>query len=57
MNIKIESLKISPQADILTALKKMDSINRKLLIVSVGNKVVGLLSIGDIQRAIINISN
>lgn len=57
MNIKIESLKICPQADILTALKKMDSINRKLLIVSVGNKVVGLLSIGDIQRAIINISN
>lgn len=57
MNIKIESLKISPQTDILTALKKMDSINRKLLIVSADTKIVGLLSIGDIQRAIINNSN
>jgi dTDP-glucose pyrophosphorylase len=39
---------------ILTALKKMDTLDRKLLIVSDGGVFDGLLSIGDIQRAIIN---
>lgn len=39
---------------ILDALKKMESIDKKLLIVTNENQFVGLLSIGDIQRAIIN---
>jgi dTDP-glucose pyrophosphorylase len=47
-------LLISPNKDILTALKLMDEIKRKLLIVSTENKFIGLLSIGDIQRALIN---
>jgi dTDP-glucose pyrophosphorylase len=44
---------ILPSDTILTALKKMDAIDRKLLIVSDGIVIDGLLSIGDIQRAII----
>ncbi len=50
----IESLKISPDENVLTALKRMDKIKRKLLIVASENKFIGLLSIGDIQRAVIN---
>jgi dTDP-glucose pyrophosphorylase len=46
-------LLISPDSDILSALKLMDEIKRKLLIVSHENKFIGLLSIGDIQRALI----
>lgn len=38
---------------ILTALKQMDTIRRKLLIVIDGDKYHSVLSIGDIQRAII----
>lgn len=40
-------------ATILEALKKMDSLDKKLLIVLDKNKFFGLLSAGDIQRAII----
>lgn len=47
-------LHIAPNCDILTALKLMDEIKRKLLIVSLENNYLGLLSIGDIQRALIN---
>ena len=40
-------------SDILSALKQMDTLDRKLLIVTKCNLFVGLLSVGDIQRAII----
>jgi dTDP-glucose pyrophosphorylase len=57
MKDKISTLLISPNEDILTALKLMDILKRKLLIVHSDNMFIGLLSIGDIQRAIIkNIS-
>ena len=49
---------IPPETTILSALKIMDSINQKLLIiVEPGEKFAGVLSIGDIQRAIINQKN
>ncbi len=44
---------ISHNASLVEALKRMDSIDRKLLIVLRDNKFAGLLSIGDIQRAVI----
>lgn len=40
-------------ATLLEALRKMDALDRKLLIVLSGSKFFGLLSAGDIQRAII----
>ena len=46
-------LKIDQDSSILFALKKMDSIQRKLLLVFKEDIFKGLLSIGDIQRAII----
>lgn len=45
---------IHPSSSLLEALKQMDIIDKKLLIVVQENHFVGLLSIGDIQRAIIN---
>lgn len=45
---------IQPNTTLLDALKKMNEIKRKLLIVNEEKKFVGVLSIGDIQRAIIN---
>lgn len=47
-------IKIKSENSILFALKHMDEIRRKLLLVMDDEKFVGLLSIGDIQRAIIN---
>lgn len=44
---------ISPTATLLEALKQMDKIDRKLLIVLKEEIFIGLLSAGDIQRAII----
>ena len=38
---------------ILQSLKKMDAINKKLLLVFNKENFVGVLSIGDIQKAII----
>ena len=52
-NSKIKELLISSQKTIGDALKQMDQIKRKLLIVIENDKFKGLLSIGDIQRAII----
>jgi len=52
-----KDLIISPSATILVALKQMDSIDRKLLLIIKDEKFIGLISIGDIQRSIIqNIS-
>lgn len=54
MNIqKVQSRGILAEETLLHALKKMDSIDKKLLIVYSHNKFIGLLSAGDIQRAII----
>ncbi len=50
----IDSLKISAQDTILTALKQMDKVRKKLLMVFLEEHFIGLISIGDIQRAIIN---
>jgi len=49
------SLFIYNNTSVLDALKKMDNIRRKLLIVvDESNKYINLISIGDIQRAIID---
>jgi dTDP-glucose pyrophosphorylase len=54
---KFEARIIDPQSSLLEGFKKMDEIDRKLLIVAKNQHFVGLLSAGDIQRAIIqNIS-
>ena len=48
---------IKPEATMLAALKQMDAIDKKLLIIVLSEKFAGLVSAGDIQRAIIkNIS-
>lgn len=53
MKKNISNLFISKEADIISAMKKMDEHGRKLLIVGEDKKYYGLLSIGDIQRAMI----
>lgn len=50
---EISKLTINSSSEILTALKLMDAIKKKLLIVVDDGKFIGLISIGDIQRAII----
>lgn len=44
---------IDPDNTLLDALKQMDKLDKKLLLVIQNEKFMGLLSIGDIQRAII----
>lgn len=51
---KYKEIRIAPNATLLEGLKKMDTIRRKLLLVHNGSTYLGLISIGDIQRAIIN---
>ncbi|EKB48615.1 nucleotidyltransferase family protein [Cecembia lonarensis] len=48
---------IDTTSSLLEALKKMDALDKKLLLVLDRGKFEGLLSIGDIQRAIINNQN
>lgn len=55
--MKYEKLIVSPDISILSALKRMDEIEMKLLLVSDGNIYKGLISIGDLQRALINTSD
>jgi dTDP-glucose pyrophosphorylase len=50
---KIKELLIRPETRIIDALQQMDGIGRKLLIVAENGRFIGLLSIGDIQRAIL----
>ena len=50
---RIKEICISQEASIISALKQMDAIKHKLLIVIKDKKFYSLLSIGDIQRAII----
>lgn len=49
----LKKYSIKEDATITEALQRMDRLNSKLLIVAKGMKFVSLLSIGDIQRAII----
>lgn len=49
----IQQLSISKDAGILDAIKKMDELKKKLLIVTKEDRFHSLLSIGDIQRAIL----
>lgn len=51
---KIQKISIPFSTSIIDALKKMDQIERKLLIVIRDEEMIGLVSIGDIQRAIIS---
>ena len=53
MREEIQQIYIDSKASILAALKQMDSTKRKLLIVADDDSYVSMLSIGDIQRAII----
>lgn len=54
INIKMRHRIISPKEPIISALKQMDANNIKLLIVLENENFVGLLSLGDIQRAILD---
>lgn len=53
MEKNFEKLFINKNSSIITCLNQMDSIDRKLLIVNENSKVHGLISIGDVQRAIL----
>jgi dTDP-glucose pyrophosphorylase len=50
---KIKDRKIDKKENLLDALKQMDLIDKKLLLVFDDNQFVNILSVGDIQRAII----
>jgi len=51
---EISKISISKSENLSTALKRMDNSNRKLLLVFDSDRFMSLISIGDIQRAIIN---
>ncbi|MCK4664751.1 MAG: nucleotidyltransferase family protein [Bacteroidales bacterium] len=51
---KINSILITTSDSILSALKKMDETFKRLLLVFDGDKFINILSIGDLQRAIIH---
>ena len=53
MNSRISEITISKDTSIISALKQMDEKKHKLLLVLDEEKFHSLLSIGDIQRAII----
>ncbi len=50
---KIKNRIIAPDITILSAMKKMDEIKMKILFVYDGERFEGILTLGDIQRAII----
>lgn len=50
---KIKNRKIAPGSTILSAMKRMDEIKKKILFVYDCDKFEGILTLGDIQRAII----
>lgn len=54
MDTRIKSISIAKTMSIIAALKQMDAMKVKLLLVLDGGKFFSLLSIGDIQRAIIS---
>lgn len=45
---------ITTKMNLMSVLKYMDEIDKKVLFICDGNKFIGLISIGDIQRAILN---
>lgn len=49
----IEEIKIDLSETIIQALRKMDEVGHKMLLVFSGNRFYSILTIGDIQRAII----
>jgi len=51
---KISNIRIKSNQTILSALKQMDAHGKKLLVVFENDKFISLISIGDIQRAIID---
>jgi dTDP-glucose pyrophosphorylase len=51
--VKIEPRRIDQKTSLLLALKQMDKIDKKLLFVFDAEKFVNVLSVGDIQRAIL----
>ncbi|WP_024335398.1 nucleotidyltransferase family protein [Desulfotignum balticum] len=53
MKLKIEKVSIDKNTSILETLKRMDKEDKKLLLVTQNGHYHGLISIGDIQRAII----
>jgi len=53
MNSQFKGRVIHTDASIMDALKLMDKIDKKLVLIIAENKFIGLLSAGDIQRAII----
>lgn len=50
---KIKNRIIAPDITILSAMKKMDEIKMKILFVYDGDRFEGILTLGDVQRAII----
>lgn len=53
MDKRIQAISIVKTKPVIAALKQMDAMKVKLLLVTDGDKFCSLLSIGDIQRAII----
>ncbi len=53
MKEKIQDRIVSPQMSLIDAMKRMDALGVKILFVYEENIFLGLLTIGDIQRAII----
>lgn len=53
MDKRIQAISIAKTNPVIAALKQMDAMKVKLLLVTDGDKFCSLLSIGDIQRAII----
>lgn len=53
MDKRVQTISIAKSQPIIAALKQMDAMKVKLLLVTDGDKFCSLLSIGDIQRAII----
>ena len=51
---KIKSRIISPSASLLDAMKRMDEVKVKILFVFKEEHFEGIITLGDIQRAIIN---
>jgi hypothetical protein len=52
-NKQFAELLISESTSLMNTMRKMDEIGRKLLIVVEGSRFISLISLGDIQRAII----
>jgi dTDP-glucose pyrophosphorylase len=53
INEKAKLISIAPSETMLVAIKLMDQLDRKSLIVVDSNRFISILSIGDVQRAII----